>query len=236
MKKLPLIITSVVSVILASCGGLDSTALKSSGIHDRKTPKIVSKSIAKNGKSYRTSSAFFKSSSSSNGFHPAEVSASALKKAAKLPKDKHGMPTYPASTRTRLVRTTAYSHMEMEPGAPWKKNALGTYLKYGSVRSAAADWSVLPVGTKFKIKGLPHTYMVDDYGSALAGTNTVDIYHPSLSLMRKWGTRHAEITVIQWGSWERTLAILKGRVHYPHTRRMYYAAKRKVDSGKVARR
>lgn len=176
------------------------------------------------------------SAHSSNGFHPAEVSESAIKKASKLPKDKHGMPTYSSSTRTRVVRTTAYSHMENEVGAPWMKNAVGTNLKYGTVRSAAADWSILPVGTKFKIKGLPHTYMVDDYGSALAGTNTVDIYHPNLSLMRKWGTRSAEITVIQWGSWERTLAILKGRTHYPHTRKMYYAAKAKVQSGQVAMR
>ena len=116
----------------------------------------------------------------------------------------------------------------------WRKNALGTYLKYGQVRSAAADWSRYPVGTKFKIKGLPYTYVVDDYGSSLVGTNTVDIYHPNLATMRRWGTRLAEITVIQWGSYERTVNILKGRRGYDHTRKMYYAAKAKLDSGSVA--
>lgn len=145
------------------------------------------------------------------------------------------MATYPDSVRSRAVRTTAYSHEENEVGAPWRKNAIGTYLKYGNVRSAAADWSRYPVGTKFKIKGLPHTYIVDDYGSALVGTNTIDIYHPNLTTMRLWGTRPAEISVIQWGDWERTLNILAGRTHYPHTRQMYYAAKAKVSSGQVAR-
>ncbi|MGJ8697608.1 MAG: 3D domain-containing protein [Verrucomicrobiaceae bacterium] len=144
------------------------------------------------------------------------------------------MPTYSHSSRNRVVRTTAYSHEEMEVGAPWMKNAIGTNLKYGQVRSAAADWSQYPVGTKFKIKGLPYTYVVDDYGSALAGTNTIDIYHPNLSSMRRWGTRKAEITVIQWGSMQRTVNILKGRRGYSHTRKMYYAAKAKLDSGQVA--
>ena len=54
------------------------------------------------------------------------------------------MPTYPDRVRHRVVRTTAYSHEENEVGVPWRKNALGTYLKYGAVRSAAADWSQLP--------------------------------------------------------------------------------------------
>ena len=33
-------------------------------------------------------------------------------------KDKHGMPTYTDKSRTRLLRATAYSHMEKEVGAP----------------------------------------------------------------------------------------------------------------------
>ena len=145
------------------------------------------------------------------------------------------MATYPYATRQRVVRTTAYSHEENEVGAPWRKNAVGTYLKYGNVRSAAADWSKYPVGTKFKIKGLPYTYIVDDYGSALVGTNTIDIYQPTLGTMDRWGTRKAEISVIRWGDWDRTLNILSGRKKYPHTRKMYYAAKAKVDSGRIAR-
>ena len=151
-------------------------------------------------------------SPSSNNFLPEPASANTISKASDLPKDKHGMPTYTShSNRTRYVRTTSYSHMENEPGAYGMINASGSRLKYGSVRSAAADWSVYPLGTKFRIKGQPHIYVVDDYGSSLAATNTIDIYKPSLHYMRTWGTRHTEITVIQWGSYERSARLLKGR-------------------------
>ncbi|MEM9080990.1 MAG: 3D domain-containing protein [Verrucomicrobiota bacterium] len=159
---------------------------------------------------------------SPNGFHPAEANVAVLQSAEHLPKDKHGMPTYGFETTHRYVRTTAYSCAENEPGAIENFNAAGTRLKYtGTVRSAAADWSKYPVGTKFKIKGLPYTYVVDDYGSALTGTNTIDIYHPTIRKMNKWGTRMAEIDVIQWGSWERTIALLKGRRGYWHCKAMY---------------
>ena len=73
------------------------------------------------------------------------------------------------------------------------------------------------------------------FGSSLVGTNTIDIYHPNLSSMRLWGSRHIEIAVIQWGDWDRTLNILAGRTQYAHTRKMYYAARAKVKSGKVVR-
>ena len=135
--------------------------------------------------------------------------------------DKHGFPSYAVKDRKRYVRTTAYSDQENEPGAEGNLNAAGTTLKYGRVRSAAADWSIYPLGTTFKIKGLPHTYVVDDYGSALVGTNTIDIYHPKLSLMCKWGTRPVEISIIKMGDWERTATLLKGRVKYRHCAQMY---------------
>ncbi|MDB4652917.1 3D domain-containing protein [Akkermansiaceae bacterium] len=219
-------ISIVCSIVLSSCGVVDSTAFKSKalGIHTQSVFKFRS-----------TSKATRITTGSPNGFHPASVSESVAKKSRSYRKDKHGMATYPDSVRSRMVRTTSYSHEENEVGAPWRKNAIGTYLKYGSVRSAAADWSRYPVGTKFKIKGLPHTYIVDDYGSSLVGTNTIDIYHPNLSSMRRWGTRPAQISVIQWGDWDRTINILAGRTKYPHTRKMYYAAKAKVKSGQVTR-
>ena len=167
--------------------------------------------------------------------HPQGVSVSLREAAAHLPKDKHGMPTYTDERqRTRYVRTTAYSHMENEPGAPGRMNASGTILKYGAVRSAAADWSRYPVGTTFKIKGLPHLYVVDDYGSGLVGTNTIDIFHPTLSSMRAWATRPVEINVVRWGSWERTANLLEGRLRHDHCARMYYGVRRKLASGRYA--
>lgn len=130
---------------------------------------------------------------------------------------------------TMTVRTTAYSCKENEKGGIYGcKNAIGTNLRYGSVRSAAADWSRFPVGTTFKIAGQPHLYVIEDYGSALVGTNTIDIYKPSISMMNQWGVRHVPIQIVKWGSYERSAEILKGRTKYSHTRKMYYAIQPKL--------
>ena len=176
------------------------------------------------------------SHSSQSSFYPATVSAGLKSSSMALPKDKHGSASYEFSDRKRVVRTTAYSCMENEPGAEGSLTSSGSILKYGAVRSAAADWSRYPLGTKFKIKGLPHTYVVEDYGSSLVGTNTLDIYHPNLSLMKQWGTREVEITVIQWGSWERSVNLLKGRTRYPHCNRMYTASIRHLPTHRSASR
>lgn len=148
----------------------------------------------------------------------------------KMGRDKHGAAIYHSKQRTRTVRTTAYTHSESDHLAYGRKNAIGTNLKYTTtVRSAAADWSFYPLGTKFRVKGQPYLYVVDDYGSALAGTGTIDIYQPSKGLMRKWGMRYVEITIVQWGSAERSLAVLKGRSKYSHCRSMIAALEAKTQ-------
>jgi len=119
------------------------------------------------------------------------------------------------------VRTTAYCHDESDHIVYGRKNALGTDLKFGSVRSAAADWSRYPVGTRFRIAGQPDVvYEVDDYGSALVGTGTIDLYKPTQGMMNQWGVRHVDIEVLQWGSYERSMEIMRDRVRWPHVRRM----------------
>jgi len=177
---------------------------------------------------------FFASARPAGAFFPAEPTARVEQAASGLPRDRHGMPRYALAERTRVVRTTAFSCKENEVGAYGNLNATGTELRYTSgIRSAAADWSRYPLGTKFKIKGLPYTYIVDDYGSALVGADTIDIYNPSLELMRAWGTRKVEITVIQWGSFERSAAMLSKRRQYPHCNQMYSSI---VRSSQVAKR
>ncbi|MEM8956126.1 MAG: 3D domain-containing protein [Verrucomicrobiota bacterium] len=101
-------------------------------------------------------------------------------------------------------------------------------MKFGQVRSAAADWSRFPVGTVFKIEGMPYVYEVDDYGSALVGTDTIDLYKPSMSQMRDWGVRHVDIKVLRWGSYERSYSILKDRTKASHVREMVRDIKPKV--------
>ena len=119
------------------------------------------------------------------------------------------------------VRTTAYTHTESDHLAYGKKNAIGTDLKFGDLRSAAADWSRYPVGTRFRIVGQPEVlYVVDDYGSALVGTGTIDLYKPSKSLMNNWGVRHVDIQVVKWGSYERSMQLMRDRTRWQHVRRM----------------
>ncbi|WP_395718687.1 3D domain-containing protein [Prosthecobacter sp.] len=119
------------------------------------------------------------------------------------------------------VRTTAYTHSESDHIVYGVKNAIGTNLKFGNVRSAAADWSRFPVGTKFRIAGQPDViYEVDDYGSALVGTVTIDLYKPSRSQMDAWGVRHVDIEVIKWGSYERSMQLMRDRTKWRHVRAM----------------
>ena len=154
-------------------------------------------------------------------FPTAAPSVKTVAAAATKPKDRHQMPVYAFSDRTRLVRTTAYTCSEADHLVYGNSNATGTPLRYSNrVRSAAADWSFYPVGTVFRISGLPYLYVVDDYGSALNGTGTVDIYTPSKGLMNVWGRRNVEMTIVQWGSFNRSAEILSQRTRYTHCRQM----------------
>lgn len=168
------------------------------------------------------------------GYTTAAPAPHLLRQTAGKPKDKHGMAFYKPSERTRLVRTTAYTCSEDDHIEYGSLNAAGTPLRYTHrVRSAAADWAVYPVGTVFRIKGMPQLFVVDDYGSALTGTNTVDIYTPSKAHMGIWGRRHVELTVVQWGSYARSAEILAKRIHHPHCAQMY-AAIRRIAPASVA--
>lgn len=127
------------------------------------------------------------------------------------------------------VRTTAYTHTESDHLAYGAKNAVGGQLKfYSGVKSAAADWSKYPVGTRFQIVGSPDIYEVDDYGSALVGKNTIDLYKPSSSKMDSWGVRNVRIKILKWGSYRQSFAILKERDGYSHVRQMVSEIEKKI--------
>ena len=130
-----------------------------------------------------------------------------------------------------VVRTTAYTHLEQDSLPYGTKSALGNNLQFGQIRSAAADWSRYPVGTRFKIKGLPYEYVVDDYGSALVGTDTIDLYKPNHSKMNQWGARQVGIEVLEWGSFEESRKILKTREHKAeHVKEMRKEIDKKIES------
>ena len=77
--------------------------------------------------------------------------------------------------------------------------------------SAAADWSRFPLGTRFQIVGTKERYIIDDYGGALVGTNTIDLYKTSRPAMRMWGVRHVDIDILEWGSEQQSLKVLSAR-------------------------
>jgi 3D (Asp-Asp-Asp) domain-containing protein len=111
----------------------------------------------------------------------------------------------------KIVKTTAYTDSESGHRAYGIKNAIGSCLQSGSLNSAAADWSRFPIGTKFRIVENNQTYVIDDYGPALVGTDTIDLYVPSIRLMNQWGAKHVTIEVLQKGSYEKSLEVLEPR-------------------------
>jgi len=121
--------------------------------------------------------------------------------------------------RVQHVRTTAYTHTE----AGGRRNAIGQRLSNDKVKSAAADWSRWPLGTKFRIVETDEVFQIDDYGSALVGTGTIDLYKSTRLAMKKWGVRSVDIDVIQWGSKEKSLAVLKPRQKNRIVRKMVLA-------------
>ena len=76
------------------------------------------------------------------------------------------------------------------------------------------------MGTKFRILGSNRLYVVDDYGSALVGTNTIDLYMPSRREMVSWGARRVTIELLEVGSYQQSLKILKPRCRITYVRRM----------------
>src|SRR5437763_9572757 len=114
-------------------------------------------------------------------------------------------PTLTSGQRIPKVRTTAYTNNEGGSGA---HNAVGTYLSGRHVISAASDWSRYPLGTRFRLADTNEEYVIDDYGAALIGTDTIDLYKASRLDVKRWGVRHVDIDILQWGSAEKSLNVL----------------------------
>ena len=88
------------------------------------------------------------------------------------------------------------------------------------IGSAAADWSRWPAGTVFRLLSTGQVYKIDDYGWALAGRNTIDLYMSSRSAMNSWGAREEGIQILRWGDPNESLRLLQGHQGYRHIRRM----------------
>ena len=88
------------------------------------------------------------------------------------------------------------------------------------IGSAAADWSRWPAGTVFRLLSTGQNYRVEDYGWALSGRNTIDLYMPNQREMNSWGARQESIEVLKWGDPQESLQFLRRHQDYRHLKRM----------------
>lgn len=138
-------------------------------------------------------------------------------------------PAAPKKAETIPVVATAYG-ASAKCNSIWAgRNAIGGRLKSGEVTSAAADWSRFPVGTKFRVRETGRVYVVDDYGSAMVGKNKVDLFKTNYRDVYRWGVRNVELEIIEWGSAEKSLAILKPRTRSRHVRAMVQSLEAKLN-------
>ena len=86
--------------------------------------------------------------------------------------------------------------------------------------SAAADWSRWPAGTTFRLLSTGQIYRVDDYGWALSGRNTIDLYMANQREMNSWGAREETIQILQWGDPGESLRLLARHQDFRHIKRM----------------
>jgi 3D (Asp-Asp-Asp) domain-containing protein len=139
-------------------------------------------------------------------------------------------PNLGSARRVPNVRTTAYTHSE----GSGCHNAVGSRLSGAKVMSAASDWSRYPLGTRFRINATNEEYIIDDYGWALVGTDTIDLYKPSRLEMKRWGVRHVDIDILQWGSEEQSLKVLAPRCNHRRVQQMVTALEKKKGKTTVA--
>ena len=88
------------------------------------------------------------------------------------------------------------------------------------IGSAAADWSRWPAGTVFRVLSTGQNYRVEDYGWALSGRNTIDLYMPNQREMNSWGARQEAIEILKWGDPQESLQFLRRHQYYRHIKRM----------------
>ena len=88
------------------------------------------------------------------------------------------------------------------------------------IGSAAADWSRWPAGTVFRLLSTGQNYRVEDYGWALSGRNTIDLYMANQREMNNWGAREETIEVLKWGDPQESLQFLRRHQDYRHIKRM----------------
>lgn len=111
-------------------------------------------------------------------------------------------------TTARTTRTTRGAKCAVAANKPPK------------VGSAAADWGRWPAGTTFRLLSTGQIYRIDDYGWALSGRNTIDLYMASQRDMNSWGARQEPIQILHWGDPGDSIRLLGPHQSHLHIKRM----------------
>jgi 3D (Asp-Asp-Asp) domain-containing protein len=123
-------------------------------------------------------------------------------------------------TRTTKQATKTTRNVKRAIAAAPGRRSLGERGRPPQIGSAAADWSRWPAGTVFRLLSTGQNYRVEDYGWALSGRNTIDLYMANQREMNSWGARQETIEILKWGDPQESLQFLQRHQDYKHIRRM----------------
>ncbi|MEM0895311.1 MAG: hypothetical protein AAGJ79_00390 [Verrucomicrobiota bacterium] len=153
------------------------------------------------------------------------------------------LPRMPVNVHERFVTvasTARFQVNEMHTNDP-ERTALGSGVQTGIVRSASADWSKFPVGTRFRLVGDPaqQEYVIDDFSAELVGSNSVELALPSEKDSETWGSRNIVLEILNWGSFEKSLTIIQAseeRMEQAHVLQMVARIQHRFESQTKASR
>ena len=137
-----------------------------------------------------------------------------------IPVDESGSYSPPLQRFSMEARRTV-TRTAKRPAKPTRNVARAVAVsKPPQIGSAAADWSRWPAGTVFRLLSTGQNYRVEDYGWALSGRNTIDLYMANQREMNTWGARPETIEVLKWGDPQESLQFLRRHQDYRHIKRM----------------
>lgn len=120
-----------------------------------------------------------------------------MKKAVVVSRSKQPEKWYKAKLVGEVTQYTAgYESTGKRPGdRGYGITASGSTVSEGRTIAMSKKY---PIGTKVKIEGFPHTFVVEDRGNAIQG-NDIDIYVSSLDRAINFGRQERTFYIIQWG-------------------------------------
>ncbi len=123
-------------------------------------------------------------------------------------------------TRTTKQATKTPPNVKRAVAVAPGRRSLGEGGRSPQIGSAAADWARWPAGTVLRLLSTGQNYRVEDYGWALSGRNTIDLYMANQREMNSWGAREETIQVLKWGDPQESLQFLRSHQNYKHIKRM----------------